>query len=75
VEHAPAYGPALNAFAVTAMSVAREIASDHEKEHVLVTFAPRCTGDSARTAYLATARTIASDAERARALTALVRQQ
>ncbi|HZS60050.1 MAG TPA: hypothetical protein VFA43_12325 [Gemmatimonadaceae bacterium] len=75
IEHAPASGPALNAFAVAALSVAREIASDHEKEHVLVTFAPRCTGDSARTAYLATARTIASDAERARALTALVRQQ
>jgi hypothetical protein len=75
MEHAPASGPALDAFAVAALTVARQIASDHEKEHVLVTFAPRCSGDSARTAYLATARTIASDAERARALTALVRQQ
>lgn len=75
VEHAPASGPPFDAFATAALNVTREIASDHEKEHVLVTFAPRCTGDNARTAYLATARTIASDAERARALTALVRQQ
>jgi hypothetical protein len=75
VEHAPASGPTLDAFAVAGLSVTRDIASDHEKEHVLVTFAPRCTGDSARTAYLSVARTIASDAERARALTALVREQ
>jgi hypothetical protein len=75
VEHAPPSGPALEGFAVAALAVARAIASDHEKEHVLVTFAPRCTSNNARTAYLATARTIASDAERARALTALVRQQ
>ena len=75
VDHAPPQGPASDAFAVQALGVARDIASDHEKEHVLVTFAPRCTGDDARTAYLAAARTIASDAERARALTALIRQQ
>jgi hypothetical protein len=75
VEHAPAAGPALDAFAIAGLGVARGISGDHEKERVLVTFAPRCTGDNARTAYLATARTISSDAERARALTALVRQQ
>lgn len=76
VEHGPTAGPGLDGFAIAAITAARRIGSDHEKAHVLVTVAGRCSGaDTVRTAYLATARTIGSDAERARALTALVRQQ
>lgn len=76
VEHGPTSGPGLDGFTIAAITAARTIASDHEKTHVLVTVAPRCSGaDTVRSAYLATARTIASDAERARALTALVREQ
>jgi hypothetical protein len=76
IEHGPTSGPARDPFAIATITAARKIASDHEKTHVLVTVAGRCSGaDTVRTAYLATARTIASDAERARALTALIRQQ
>jgi hypothetical protein len=76
IEHGPKSGPGLDAFAIAAITSAREISSDHEKAHVLVTLASRSsTADTVRTAYLTTARTIASDTERARALTALIRQQ
>ncbi len=76
IEHGPKSGPGLDGFTIAAITSARRIASDHEKAHVLVTVADRCsTADTVRTAYLTTARTISSDTERARALTALVRQQ
>lgn len=76
IDHGPRSGPGLDGFTIAAITSARSIASDHEKAHVLVTVANRCsTADTVRTAYLTTARTIASDTERARALTALVRQQ
>jgi hypothetical protein len=76
VEHGPTSGPGLDPFAIATITAARKIGSDHEKTRVLVTVAGRCSSaDTVRTAYLATARTIASDAERARALTALIRQQ
>ncbi len=76
VEHGPTAGPGLDGFAIAAITAARQIGSDHEKTHVLVTVAGRCSSaDTVRTAYLDAARTIGSDAERARALTALIRQQ
>lgn len=76
IDHGPISGPGLDAFTIATITSARRIASDHEKTHVLVSVAGRCsTADTVRTAYLATARTIASDTERARALTALIRQQ
>jgi hypothetical protein len=76
VEHGPMSGPGFDGFTIAAIHAARSITSDHDKAHVLVSVASRCSAaDTVRTAYLATARTIASDAERARALTALVRQQ
>jgi hypothetical protein len=76
IDHGPRSGAGLDGFTIAAIASARGIASDHEKTHVLVTVASRLsTADTVRTAYLTTARTIASDTERARALTALVRQQ
>jgi hypothetical protein len=52
------------------------LTSDYDKTRVLVSVADRgVPDDSVRMAYIAAARTIASDAQRARALTALVRQE
>ena len=76
VDHGPTAGPGLDGFTIATVTAARRIGSDHEKAHVLVSVAGRCsTADTVRTAYLTTARTIGSDTERARALTALIRQQ
>lgn len=76
VDHGPTAGPALDGFTIATITAARQINSDHEKAHVLVSVASRLsTADTVRTAYLTTARTINSDSERARALTALIRQQ
>jgi hypothetical protein len=76
LDHGPTSGPGLDGFTIAAINTVRYLSSDHEKGRVLASVAHRCSGsDSVRTAYLTAARTIASDAERARALTALVRQQ